>query len=79
MLDASVERNLATWRRRRRAISKGGSIERDQIAGLPLARLTVGDGERWHTRLHKAGMADVGLKNQHGLLHASLAQAMRWG
>ena len=48
------------------------SIKKDQIARLPLARLTVGDVERWHTRLRKAGMADAGIKNQHGVLRAAL-------
>jgi integrase len=55
------------------------SIKKDQIARLPLARLTVADVERWHTRLRAGGMADPGIKNQHGVLRAALSQAVRWG
>jgi len=40
-------------------------IKKDQIGRLPLARLTVADVERWHTRLRAGGMADSGIKNQH--------------
>ena len=31
---------------------------------LPVARLSVGDIERWHTRLRRNGMRDAGIKNQ---------------
>ena len=55
------------------------SLKKDQIARLPLARPTVTDVERWHTRLRAAGMADAGIKNQHGVLRAALSQAVRWG
>jgi hypothetical protein len=37
------------------------------------------DVERWHTRMRKAGMADAGIKNLHGVLRAALSQAERWG
>jgi integrase len=81
VLDAWVEQNLDTWApsSARDQQSRVRSIKKDQIARLPLARLTVGDVERWHTRLRAAGMADAGIKNQHGVLRAALAQAMRWG
>jgi len=46
---------------------------------LPLARLSVSDVERWHSRLRRAGKADAGIKNQHGVLRAALSQAQRWG
>jgi len=55
------------------------SIKKDPIAKLPVARLSVGDIERWHTRLRGAGMQDAGIKNQHGVLRAALSQAVRWG
>ncbi|MCB0984602.1 MAG: tyrosine-type recombinase/integrase [Ilumatobacter sp.] len=54
-------------------------IKKDQIGRLPLARLTVADVERWHTRLRAGGMADSGIKNQHGVQRAALSQAVRWG
>ena len=40
---------------------------------------SVGDVERWHTRLRRAGMGDAGIKNLHGVLRAALSQAVRWG
>ncbi len=81
VLDAWVDQNVDTWApsSARDQQSRVRSIKKDQISRVPLARLTVGDVERWHTRLRKAGMADAGIKNQHGVLRAALAQAMRWG
>lgn len=81
VLDAWVTQNLDTWapssardqQRRVRAIKK------DQISRLPLARLSIADVERWLTRLRKAGMADAGIKNQHGVHRAALSQTVRWG
>ena len=46
---------------------------------MPLARLSVADVERWHIRLRRAGMADAGIRNQHGVLRAALSLAVRWG
>ena len=65
VLDAWVEQNLDTWApsSARDQQSRVRSIKRDQIARLPLARLTVGDVERWHTRMRAAGMRDAGIKN----------------
>ena len=81
VLDSWVEQNVDTWAASsaRDQQSRVRSIKKDQIARMPLARLTVADVERWHTRLRKAGMADAGIKNQHGVLRAALSQAMRWG
>jgi integrase len=81
VLDAWVEQNLDTWApsSARDQQSRVRGIKMDQIARLPLARLSVGDVERWHARLRRAGMRDAGIKNQHGVLRAALAQAVRWG
>ena len=81
LLDAWVERNLDTWApsSARDQQSRVKAIKKDQISRLPLARLTVGDVERWHTRLRKAGLQDAGIKNLHGVLRAALSQAERWG
>ncbi len=81
VLDAWVEQSLGTWApsSARDQQSRVRSIKKDQISRLPLARLTVGDVERWHTRLRKGGMRDAGIKNQHGVLRAALSQAVRWG
>jgi hypothetical protein len=54
-------------------------IKKDPIVKLPVARLSISDVERWHTRLRRDGMGDAGIKNQHGVLRAALSQAVRWG
>ena len=81
VLDAWVEQNLDTWApsSARDQQSRVRSIKKDQISRLPLARLSVGDVERWHTRMRKAGLQDAGIKNLHGVLRAALSQAERWG
>ena len=81
VLDAWVEQNLDTWApsSARDQQSRVRAIKRDQISRLPLARLSVGDVERWHTRVRKAGLQDAGIKNLHGVLRAALSQAERWG
>jgi integrase len=81
VLDEWVKQNLDTWApsSARDQQSRVRSIKKDPIARLPLSRLSVGDVERWHTRLRTAGMADPGIKNQHGVLRAALSQAVRWG
>jgi len=81
VLDAWIEQNLDTWApsSARDQQSRARSIKKDQISRLPVARLSVADVERWHTRLRKAGMKDAGIRNQHGVLRAALSQAERWG
>jgi len=81
VLDAWVEQNLDTWApsSARDQQSRVRAIKKDQISRLPLARLSVGDVERWHTRVRKAGLQDAGIKNLHGVLRAALSQAERWG
>ncbi|MGD9704240.1 MAG: tyrosine-type recombinase/integrase [Acidimicrobiia bacterium] len=81
VLDEWVKQNLDTWApsSARDQQSRVRSIKKDPIARLPLARLTVADVERWHTRLRAGGMADPGIKNQHGVLRAALSQPVRWG
>ena len=74
VLDAWVKQNLDTWApsSARDQQSRVRGIKKDPIARLPLARLSVGDVERWHTRLRRDGMRDAGVKNQHGVLRAAL-------
>ena len=81
VLDAWVKQSLDTWApsSARDQQSRVKTIKKDQIAVFPLARLTVGDVERWHTRMRKNGMQDAGVKNLHGVLRAALSQAVRWG
>jgi integrase len=81
VLDAWVAQNLDTWApsSARDQESRVRTIKTDQIARLPLARLSIGDVERWHIRLRQAGMGDAGIENLHGVLRAALTQAVRWG
>ena len=81
VLDAWVDQNMATWAPSSAYDnqSRVASVKKDMIAALSVARLSVGDVERWHTRMRGAGMADAGLRNLHGVLRAALAQALRWG
>jgi integrase len=81
ILDAWIEQNVDTWApsSARDQQSRARSIKKDQIARIPVARLTVADVERWHTRLRRAGLKDAGIRNQHGVLRAALSQAERWG
>jgi integrase len=81
LLDAWVEQNRATWAPAslRDLTSRVRSIKADPVASVPLARLTVGDVERWHTRLRERGLADAGVRNQHNVLRAALALGERWG
>ena len=81
VLDAWVEQNFDTWvaSSARDQQSRVRSVKKDQISRIPLARLSVADVERWHTRMRKFGYKDAGIRNLHGVLRAALAQAERWG
>ncbi len=59
VLDAWVAQNLDTWApsSARDQQSRVRGIKKDTIARMPLARLSVGDVERWHTRLRQAAWA----------------------
>ncbi|MGH9272586.1 MAG: tyrosine-type recombinase/integrase [Ilumatobacteraceae bacterium] len=81
VLDEWVSQSLDTWApsSARDQQSRVRTIKKDQIARLPVARLSIADVERWHTRLRREGMGDSGVKNLHGVLRAALTQAVRWG
>jgi integrase len=81
VLDAWLEQNTPTWApsSARDQLSRVRAIKQDQIVKVPLARLSIADVERWHSRMCAAGRRDVGIKNLHDVLRASLAQAERWG
>ena len=81
VLDTWVAQSLDTWApsSARDQESRVRTIKKDQIARLPVARLSISDVERWHGRMRRAGMGDAGVKNLHGVLRAALAQAVRWG
>ena len=46
---------------------------------MQLARLSVADVDRWHTRLRRGGLGDPGIRNRHLVLRAALSQAVRLG
>jgi len=79
---------LAAWREvndpvwaetsRRDYESRVAKIEADPIAAVNVARLSVGDVERWHTRMRKTGVGESAIKGRHSTLRAALAQAVRW-
>ena len=81
LLDLWVEHNEASWSpaTRRDQVSRAGLVKADPIAGMRIARLAVADVDRWHARLRKAGVGEGSLRNQHLVLRAALAQAVRWG
>lgn len=81
VLEAWVRKHDATWApaSRRDQLSRVARINADRIARLSVARLTIEDVERWHARLRDDGLADVSIRNVHGVLRAALTQAVRWG
>jgi hypothetical protein len=74
-----VSQSLGTWApssaRDRQSSVK--TIKADPITRIPLARLTVGDVERWHTRMCHAGYGDASVRKQH--VAASLGDAVEKG
>ncbi len=81
VLDEWVEANEATWTPAtlRDQRSRSTLIGDDQIAHLPVARLSVGDVERWHLRMRRAGVGEGAIRGRHTALRAALTQAVRWG
>ena len=55
------------------------AIADDPIGRISVARLGVGDVERWHARMRRAGVGPVAIRSRHTALRAALAQAERWG
>jgi integrase len=80
-LEAWIETHTPTWAAStvRDQTSRASLVKADKIARMQLARLTVADVDRWHTRLRAAGVGESTLRNQHLVLRASLSQAARWG
>ncbi len=81
LLDEWVELNEASWSTssKRDQQSRAKFIAADPIAKMGVARLSVADVDRWHTRLRRAGVGEASIRNQHAVLRAALTQAMRWG
>ncbi len=58
-------------------ISGGAHQGRSDRSGA--ARSVGCDVEKWHGRLRADDLSDVSIRNLHGVLHAALTQAVRWG
>jgi integrase len=65
VIDAWREVNEAVWSEatRRDYASRAGAIAKDPIAGIGLARLGVGDVERWHARMRKTGVGEASIRS----------------
>lgn len=73
-----VNRDLWSEASRRDYASRASFIAKDPIAKLPIARLGVGDVERWHARMRRAGVGAAAIRSRHSVLRAALSQAVRW-
>jgi hypothetical protein len=71
-LEAWIETHTPTWAAStvRDQTSRASLVKADRIARLQLARLTVADVDRWHTRLRAAGVGESSLRNQHLVLRS---------
>lgn len=81
LLQTWIAQNESTWSPASQRDQRGraDAIAAGPLAELPVARLSVSHVERWHAQLRKSGMGDAGIRNQHAVLRAAVAQAVRWG
>jgi integrase len=80
VLQAWQETNEPIWAETSRR-DYAGRVRRildDPIASVNAARLSIGDVERWHTRMRKQGVGESAVRSRHAALRAALAQAVRW-
>ena len=72
--------NSSVWSEatRRDYESRAALIAEDSIAEVAVARLGVGDVERWHARMRRAGVGEFAIRSRHSVLRAALSQAVRW-
>jgi integrase len=75
LVDSWLELNEARWgpATLRDQRSRAELIKSDPLAKMALARLSVADVDRWHTRLRKAGVGEAGIRNRHVVLRAAFA------
>jgi integrase len=81
VLDAWREVNAGVWSEssKRDYASRAAFVAEDGIGCVAIARLGVGDVERWHARMRRSGVGDSAIRTRHSVLRAALAQAVRWG
>ena len=80
LLDEYVEHKTPSWSlsSQRDYGSRAERIKADQIGDKPVSRLSVAEVDRWHLRMHKAGVGPSQIRNLHTLLRAAFGQAVRW-
>jgi integrase len=81
VLDAWREVNDGVWSEssKRDYASRAGYVADDPIGRFGIARLGIGDVERWHARMRRAGVGDWAIRSRHAVLRAAVEQAVRWG
>jgi integrase len=79
-LDCWLERNEGSYTPAslRDQTSRVRLVQKDAIAGTPLARLGVAEVDRWLTRMRRAGLGDAAIRNRLTVLRAALQQAVVW-
>jgi len=80
LLDEYTEHNGPSWSlsSRRDYASRAERIKSDQIGTKPVSRVSVVEVDRWHLRMHKAGVGEAQIRNLRTLLRAAFSQAVRW-
>ncbi len=75
------ETNDAVWAEssKRDDAGRAKAIAEDPIGRIAIARLGVGDVERWHARMRRAALGDSTVRSRHAVLRAAIEQAVRWG
>ncbi|MCP4083714.1 MAG: hypothetical protein GY745_01450 [Actinomycetia bacterium] len=63
---------------RRDYASRAEWIKAEEIGAKPVSRLSVAEVDRWHLRMHTAGVGESQIRNLHTLLRAAFSQAVRW-
>lgn len=81
VLAAWREVNSDVWSEATRRDYEGRAerVAEDAIGRIAVARLGVGDVERWHARMRRARVGEAAIRGRHSVLRAALAQAVRWG
>lgn len=81
VLTAWREVNQDVWSEatRRDYASRADRVAEDTIGRIAVARLGVGDVERWHARMRRTRVGEAAIRSRHSVLRAAIAQAVRWG
>lgn len=80
LLDEYMAHKSQSWSlsSQRDYASRAERIKQDAIAKRLVARVTVVEVDRWHLRMHDAGVGPSQIRNLHTLLRAAFGQAVRW-